>query len=205
MSKHRSATITALVATLFLTLAALGIHRISAQTPEPLGVEIRTSAGAEALYLPVALPTQKNRLYATVPVENGGEVSAVRIIPVMRGGRVRFDAYAVSGDLTKAQSCADRLLLPSKIIATRTVGKGDTATLSGEGWSATVTAVERRPEPASTKKQGEDDGRASFIKTSAGQIEPIYGTEGCGCAGCAGGIRCCPNKGDCMNCTCGIV
>jgi hypothetical protein len=202
MSKHRRVTITTLVTALVMALTVVSIHTINAQSPEPLGIEIRTNASADTLYLPVALPTQKNRLYATVPVENGGEVSAVRIIPIMRGSRVRFEAYAVSGDLTKAQSCADRLLLPSKLIATRTVGKDEIAILSGEGWSATVKGVERRADPVSSKKQA--DGQASFIKTSI-QQEPAADAGGCGCAGCAGGMRCCPNKGDCMQCTCGTV
>lgn len=204
MSKRRRVTFAALAAVIFLTLAAVSMPSITAQSPEPLGVEISVNGDAGALYLPVASPAQKNRLYATVPVVNGGEVSAVRVVPVMRGARVKVEVYAVSGDLTKAQSCADRLLLPSKLLATHTVEKNETATVAGAGWSATITAVERRPEPAASSK-GQGGGQPSIVKTSTQleQVEPVAGD--CGCAGCAGGIRCCPNKGDCMQCPCGTV
>jgi hypothetical protein len=190
-----------LTAVSLITLAALGIHSAYAQTDEQLGVEIQTNTAAEAIYLPVALPTQKNRLYALVPVANGGETTAVRIVPVMDRGRVRFEVYAVSGDLSKAQSCADRLLLPSKLLTTRSAGKGRAVTVSGEGWSVEVRVVQKRAEPtASSKKLGQS--ALTFAKTVA-QIAPVAGD--CGCASCTGGIRCCPNKGDCMQCPCGMV
>lgn len=203
MSKRRRTNFAALASAVLMAVAAVGMQGIGAQSPEPLGVEISTGADTGALYLPVSSPSQKNRLYATVPVTNGGEVSAVRVIPVMQGARVRVEVYAVSGDLTKAQSCADRLLLPSRLLATHTVEKNQTVTVAGEGWSANITAVERRPEQ-SDSPGGKGGGRTAFVKTSA-QLEPVYGAEGCGCAGCAGGIRCCPNKGDCMQCPCGTV
>ena len=200
MSRNRSSVLTVLAAVLLAALAVVGIRGSSAQTAEHLGVEIRTNAGADAIYLPVASPGQKNRLYAFVPVEGGGEVSAVRVVPVMRGNHVKFDVYAVSGDLTKMQNCADRLLMPSRLVATHTAEKYQTVTVQGEGWSASVRAVERRPEPAAAKKPG--DGQPAFVKTSA-QVEPVVGP--CGCASCTGGIRCCPNRGDCMQCPCGTV
>lgn len=202
MSRNRSSVLTVLAAVSLATLAVAAARGGSAQTAEQLGVEIRTNSGAEAIYLPVAAPGQKNRLYAFVPVEGGGEVSAVRVVPVMRGNHVKFDVYAVSGDLSKMQNCADRLLMPSRLVATHTAEKHQTVTVHGEGWSASVRIVERRPEPAASKKTG--GGQPSFVKASAAQ-EPIQEPGGCGCAACTGGIRCCPNKGDCMQCPCGTV
>ncbi|HVF50226.1 MAG TPA: hypothetical protein VNA19_09085 [Pyrinomonadaceae bacterium] len=199
MTKSGRTNLIVLTSVLVVTLAAIGFHGTNAQTNEQLGIEITTNTATDPLYLPVALSTQKNRLYATIPVQNGGEVSAIRIVPVMKGSRVKFDVYAVSGDLSKAQSCADRLLLPSKLAASHTGGKYQTITVNGEGWWANIRVVEKRADPTLSKNPANG---ASFVKTSA-QVEPVAGD--CGCAGCAGGIRCCPNKGDCMQCPCGTV
>ena len=203
-------TVTSLL--LLLMVIALGLSRPSVQqsgsayqSNEQLGIEITTNGCQEILYLPVGRTKEKG-LIATIPVEGGGAVSAVRISPVMENGKVRFDVFLVSGTYSETISSDDLKRLPAVQVSTRVAAKGETLVvrddISGNApWSVNIKAVDLRKKPVTIGKN------AQFLKISTTQ-EPVLEADGtdtsCGCAYCHD-LRVCPRRGECLNTTCGSV
>src|SRR5215210_5599867 len=165
-------------------------------TNQQLGIEITTNTCTETLYFPVGR-TRESGLIATVPVRDGGNVTAVRIMPVMEGRKIRFDAMLLSGSYSETMPRRGLNKLHVIEVMSRVAAAGETRIVSDEAndspWSVTVRAVALRPQlAASTQK-------SQFVKTSA-QDE----AAGCGCAYCHD-LRVCPNRGSCIETTCGSV
>lgn len=192
--------LTGFVAAVFMLLTTVGVDNGShpqAQATAQLGIEITTNINDEPLYIPANLSHKKGRLFATVPVKSGGDVAAVRIVPVMEKGKVKLDLYLISGEYWKAQSCADLQLLPNRQTESISIAYGETVPVKGEAADtqplANIKVVDLRP--------------AQESKTdAAGLIEP--GAGPCGCARCGrqSPLWCCPNRGQCLGCgNCGEV
>lgn len=163
---------------------------------QQLGIEITTNTCTETLYFPVGR-TRERGLIATVPVRDGGNVTAVRIMPVMEGRKIRFDAMLLSGSYSETMPRRGLNKLHVIEVMSRVAAAGETRIVSDEAndspWSVTVRAVALRPQlAASTQK-------LQVVKTSA-QDE----SAGCGCAYCHD-LRVCPNRGSCIETTCGSI
>ena len=189
MNRHKLVPVISLVAIL-IGLSAFIVYGSRLPEDRQLGLEITTNSSEKPLYFLVALPSDKRKPYATIPVSGGGEVSAVRIVPLMENGTVNLDAYLVSGDIGQVKSCAEMKLLPAKLLETRSVEEGKAITFGDREWSITVRAVERRTLPPQDEKL----------------LEPAdTGCANCGSATC-GGLTCTPCRGACMGCgRCGSV
>ncbi len=182
-----------------LVLSTIGSPTISSsQKPanEQLGIEITTNTCSEVLYFPVGL-TRGKGLIATVPVRDGGEVTAVRIIPVMEEGKIRFDAILLSGPYSELPPRRGVNKLQILKVLSRIAAAGETRIISddtnSDSWAVTIRAVPlREPLAAST-------GKPHAVRTSA-QDE----TAGCGCAYCHD-LRVCPSRGNCIETTCGSI
>jgi len=145
---------------------------------------------------------------AYVPVRNGEYVSAVRVEPVMAGGRVRFNVSAVSGDYKSNSSCADVKKLPARLIGTHFIGNGETLTLKDNlavtSWSVKVKAVTLRPPVVISRQNAPLTTKMNAFQESVNETEP----GPCGCARCGdkNPLWCCPARGECMGCSkCGTV
>ena len=192
---------------LFLLLMTIGLgfgrpavrqSRFDSQSNEQLGVEITTNSCKQTLYFPVGMNREKG-LIATVPVEGGGPVSAVRISPVMEKGKVKFDVFLVSGNYAENISGDDLKRLLAVRVSTRVAAKGETLVVRDEvndaPWSVNIKAVDLREDSADAGQH------AQFLKVSSKQ-DPRDG--GCGCAYCHE-LRVCPARGQCINTTCGSI
>ena len=162
---------------------------------QQLGIEITTNTCTETLYFPVGL-TRERGLVATVPVQAGGNVTAVRIISVMEGGKIRFDAILLSGNYTESMPRPGLDKLKIVKLLSRVAAAGETRIISDDTndspWSVTIRAVPlREPLVAVSDKP-------QFVKTTA-QDE-----KGCGCAYCHD-LRVCPSRGQCIDTTCGSI
>jgi hypothetical protein len=198
---------TLMILLLVLIAMSLGFSRapmhnslLSSQSNQQLGAEITTNTCNEnTFYVPVGM-TKERGLVVTVPVKDGGLVSAVRIEPVMDAGKVKFDAFLVSGNYSERISTEDLDRLAAVHLATRVAAKGETLIVRDEvtnaPWSVQIKAVELRPTPSVAK-----DGR--FIKAFAPVNNAQFG-EPCGCAYC-NSLLICPARGKGLNTTCGTV
>lgn len=198
-------TVTSLV--LLLMGISLGFSRPSIRHPrssyqsnEQLGVEITTNSCKQTLYLPVGL-TRETGLIATVPVESGGAVSAVRISPVMENGKVKFDVFLVAGNYAITISSDDLQRLFALHVSTRIAAKGETLVVRDEindaPWSVSVKAVDLRQDSQNARNNPQ------FLKVSTKQ-DPVPGVGGCGCAYCHD-LMVWPKRGQCINTTCGSI
>ncbi|HEY6803345.1 MAG TPA: hypothetical protein VI306_07185 [Pyrinomonadaceae bacterium] len=163
---------------------------------EQLGIEITTNSCSEVLYLPVGLTRQKG-LVATVPIRDGGNVSAVRIVPVMEAGKIRFDAILLTGNFSETPPRHGlNQLHPLKIVS-RLAAAGETRIVNDDtnnsSWSVTIRAVPLR-EPVAAFKE-----KMGFVRASAQDDD-----KSCGCAYCHD-LRVCPNRGSCIDTTCGSI
>jgi hypothetical protein len=126
----------AAILVLALTVSAVNGSCPQSQDNVQFGIEITTNINEEPLYIPVSLSNKKGRLFATVPVRSGDDVSAVRIAPVMEEGHVKLDLYLLTGDFWKAKSCADLRLLSNKQIESLIASYGETVTVNGDSADA---------------------------------------------------------------------
>jgi hypothetical protein len=176
---------------------------ISSHPNQRLGIEITTNGCDDILYIPVGTTKEKG-LVATVPVKEGGLISAVRIEPVMEMGKVKFDVFMVSGNYSERISTEELKRLVGIHVSTRVAAKEETLVVRDEitngSWSIKIKAVEFRPTPSIAKN-------VRFVKTFAPQ-DPFYqaesGLEPCGCAYC-NSLYVCPARGKCITTTCGSV
>ena len=191
---------------LFLLLMGMGLGFSRSPLRQPdfnyhshkqLGVEITTNSCKEILYFPVGM-TKERALTATVPVESGGVVSAVRISPVMERGKVKFDVLLLSGNYAETISDDDLNRLLAVQVSTRVAAKGETLVVRDEisqtPWSVNIKAVDLREDSARAEETPQ------FLKVSSKQ-DP---KDGCGCAYCHE-LRVCPTRGQCINTTCGSI
>lgn len=178
--------------------------RISYQSNQRLGLEITTNSCDDILYVPVGA-TKERGLVVTVPVKEGGLVSAVRIEPVMEMGKVKFDVFMVSGNYSERISTEELKRLVGIHVSTRVAATEETLVvrddLTNAPWSIKIKAVEFRPTPSIAKN-------VRFVKTFAGQ-DPFFnsesgGPEPCGCAYC-NSLYVCPARGKCITTSCGSV
>lgn len=196
------------VSSLFLLLVTISlgfsqpiVHqpRFNHQPNRQLGIEITTNSCSQTLYLPVGMTREKG-LVATVPVQGGGAVSAVRIAPVMEKGKVKFDVLLVSGNYSETISGNELRRLLAVQVSTRVAAKGETLIVRDEAsdapWSVTIKAVDLRQDSANSLKNPQ------FLKASTRQDLELEGN--CGCAYCHD-LRVCPNRGQCINTTCGSI
>ncbi|HKO98059.1 MAG TPA: hypothetical protein VJU86_13765 [Pyrinomonadaceae bacterium] len=198
--------------TLLLVLVGIGLGfshpspqhwPVSLQSNQNLGVEITTNSCHGTLYVPVAMTKEKG-LVVTVPVKDGGLVSAVRIEPVMEMGKVKFDVFLVSGNYSERISTEALKRLTAVHVSTRVAAKEETLVVRDEvsnaPWSVKIKAVDLRPAPSISKN-------TRFVKAFAAQ-DPFNNGEGglepCGCAYC-NDLMLCPARGKCLNSTCGTV
>ena len=186
-----------LISLLLSSIASPIVSSPQRQANEQLGIEITTNTCPETLYFPVGL-TRAKGLVATVPVRDGGNVTAVRIIPVMEEGKIRFDAFLLSGPYS--ETMPRRGLNQLRIIKalSRLAAFGETRIIRDETnespWSVTIRAVTlREPLAASGEKP-------QFVRTVVAQDDD----KGCGCAYCHD-LRVCPNRGSCIETTCGSI
>jgi hypothetical protein len=180
----------------------------SAMKPaERLGIEITSDTSDKPLYIPVALTTEKS-MVAYVPVRDGNDITAVRIEPVMQQGKVKFSAFAISGDYETNKSCADVHKLPARLIETHLASEGDLVSvqdsLSATPWRVKIKVGKLRP-PMVIGSQS----RAAHSKMYAFQ-DPVFEVEPgpCGCATCGtkNPLWCCPARGQCIGCSnCGTI
>lgn len=75
-----------------------GEHTVQASIANRLGVEITTNQKKCKLFLPANL-SDDSGLQATIPIENGLDVAAVRVKPVMSNGKVVYNVVFLSGQL----------------------------------------------------------------------------------------------------------
>lgn len=194
--------LTCFIATTLMLLTTVGAYNGGSRTRQDqeitqLGIEITTNINEEPLYIPANLSNKKRKLFATVPVKSGGDVAAVRIVPVMEKGKVKLDLYLISGDAWKAQSCVDLQLLPNRQAESVSATYGEIVPVKGVSSDiqplANIKVVDLRP--------------TQNLKTEAsGLIEPGTGPCGCGRCGRQNPLWCCPNRGQCVGCgSCGEV
>ncbi len=173
-------------------LVYLGTGSAQAQINPQFGIEIASEATKDVLRLHVSTEG-KRRLYAYVPVKDGGDVSTVRVMPAFKDGKLVVEFYEITGDFLTAKTCEQKLLLPIRLAATEEIlmQLKETSLVSADsGWSLKLTII---------------DGSNLIppnIKT-ANNFEP---EAGCTCAVCSG-LSCCPNPGHCFSScgSCGMV
>jgi hypothetical protein len=194
--KRLTLVILALFSISLLSISFPKASRAQKQSNEQLGIEITTNSCSEILYFPVGLTREKG-LIATVPIRDGGDVTAVRIIPVMEAGKIRFDAVMLSGTFSETMPRHGlNQLHPVKIIS-RLATSGETRIVSdgtnNSPWQVTVRAVTLREPRTASKEQ------LQFLRATAQDDD-----KGCGCAYCHD-LRVCPNRGSCIETTCGSI
>src|SRR5713226_8996657 len=173
---------------MLLTVSAVGGRSIHVPRNQHLAIQITTNTSDKTLSFTVALPTDKRKPVATVPVNGGSEISGVRIAPVMEGDKVKFDVYLVSGDLRRVTTCDEIKRLPAKLLESHLAGKGQEITVDGSAWLVKVKIGDRYIS-AVPQDPIEEDARCNS----------------CGSAHC-GSLTCTPCWGKCMWCgDCGSV
>jgi hypothetical protein len=210
MKNLKTLSLTILAVTFVLSFTVLGKPRTAAsKKPFQLGIEITTEPNGQILYLPAGLTADKSPI-AYVPVQNGGYISAVRVIPVMENGKVKVEVSVVSGDY-RAGKCEELKNLPRRLVETRSANKDEAFTvideISGGPWWVSIKAVELRPAMlVSRQKLPTNSGIRSFQDPEIPPDES--GAAPCGCASCGreNPLLCCPNRGQCLGCSsCGTV
>jgi hypothetical protein len=166
------------------------------QSHEQLGIEITSNTCSEVLYLPVGL-TRGKGLIATIPVRDGGDVTAVRIMPVMQEGKIRINAMLLSGPFSETPP---RRMNKLQIVQVNSLSAeaGETRVIrddtNNSPWSVTIRAVPLREPFADSTEQPQ------FLKIRAQDDSKA----GCGCAYCHE-LRVCPSRGNCIDTTCGSI
>ncbi len=125
--------------------ACLGIGSAFAQTTSHFGLEIKNNESAKN-GLRIYISTEgKQRLYAYVPVKKDGVVSYVKVLPTLKDGKLEVEFYEIDGDLEAAKTLAQKLLLPSKLVAKDEIvlQLDQTFTVHADsGWSLQLTIVD---------------------------------------------------------------
>lgn len=150
-----------------------------------LGIEI---ALAKPFYIPAATSNRRMSAVVRTPVAkeySGGEITAIRLAPVMEGDKVKVTVYALLGDaddIKNITSCKDWDSLQAIKVGTYTAGLDEEVSVSklrDYGISFETGDLKFHVVP-----------RKVFPQNGGGE---------CGCAGC-GTLQCCPNSGKCMSC-----
>lgn len=184
-----------------LMLATLSLVPASTPHDDPLAIEISVGGG-KTLHMPVAAVTDSHYTFALVRVN---ESIAVKVVPVMRKGQVKFDVQLVSEGLERAETCEDKLKLSGERLGTYFGVVGQTTEIKRANLSIALKIVARRP----NSERG-----ARIIPSRNKVIAPLVipvalQTGGCPCSECETTdyiTKCCPNAGTCITCsTCGDV
>jgi len=161
------------------------------QMPSSLGVEIVSKDGL--LYLPVSTSFRTPVMHIRTQSETNGSskepISALRVAPEMDVGKVKVNIFALYGDASAAKSCSDWRSLKAVVVATYTIGEGESITvseLSERGIKLGERQITLRVVPA----------KPMLLKTSA--------SNDCICAVCDG-RGCCAGPGECVDCGCGPI
>ena len=177
------------VASLSLLIGSASALRAAPARESSLGIEI---ALKKPFYIPAA--TTSREISAVVPVEEGAAqrgISAVRLVPVMVGDKVKVTVFPLSGDASNITKCEEVKALKSEKVATYTAGLDEEITISKlsesgvlfDGKPLTFRIVPRKVFPQHELPVGNGSG---------------YGGV-CECSSC-GTSQCCPNQGHCVRC-----
>jgi hypothetical protein len=177
---------------LSLTLVAVYAGRAEPlTTPLALGIEIAVD---KPFYVPAATTDRVTSMFIRVtPAEakDGSEsVSVIRLDPRMENDKVKVTVYALSGSVGDITTCRDWDSLKAVMVGTYVAGLDDEVALSklqdyGVG-------VGQKP--------------LTFRVVPKRMLSPLpifHAPDPCECGTC-GGLICCPNPGQCLNCgSCG--
>lgn len=179
----------------FTCLTLLAVSGYAKLTPTgdhpPLGIEI---ALEKPFYVPASAGDGgMSAVVRTTLVDEGAgqePISAVKLVPVMEGDRVKVTVSGLIGDTRNIITCKDWNSLKSVPIDTYYAALDEQVTVSKlneygvklEGGDLKFRVVPKRV--------------FQFTRTLDGD---------CGCAAC-GGLQCCPNPGFCIGCgSCGTT
>ena len=180
--------------TLSLFIVSAYATRTSRINESVLGIEI---ALKKPFYIPAA-STGKRGMSAVVRTplaENVSEheaISAVKLVPVMDGKKVKVTVVALMGDTNKITTCRQWDSLKSIEIAIYTASLGE------------EIAIQNLPKHGVYFENG--NLKFTVVPKKVFPLMPNEGGDGeCGCASC-GRLQCCPNSGYCIKCsTCGTA
>ncbi len=178
------------------SLSVLAVSAYSARSPRPeatpLGIEI---ALAKPFYIPAA--TGDKRMSAVVrtrldEADAGREaVSAVKLVPVMDGDKVKVTVFALIGDASNVTTCKGWDDLKSVEVDTLVAGLDE---------EVSVTKLRARG-----VKFENGDLKFHVVPVKTFPLSLPMNAPGCGCASC-GSLQCCPNSGYCIGCSdCGYA
>lgn len=194
MMISKKALLTALA---FIAPSLLVISAYANRTPQPnevaLGIEI---ALKKPFYIPAASPGARgmSAVVRTPLAENVSEheaISAIKLVPIMDGEKVKVTVIGLIGDASNITSCSQWSSLKPIEIATYV------ASLDEE------VSIQDLRSHGVYFENGDLKFRVVPKKIFPQMPQTQYGTDGCGCAGC-GRLQCCPNLHECMDCsTCG--
>lgn len=164
--------------------------RVHWSTPPALGIEI---ALKKPFYIPAATDDKGMSAVVRTPVVDiipGRElISAVKLVPVMEGNKVKVTVSVVIGDTSNIKTCKDWDSLKSIPIGTYTAGLDDE-----------VSIVKLRDYGV---KFESGDLKFRIVPKKTFALSPVMnkplGSGDCGCASC-GTLQCCPNPGFCLGC-----
>jgi len=166
--------------------SVFGKYNVQASEAERLGVEITTNQKDCVLRLPARL-SEDSGLQATIPIKDGGDVTAVRITPVTKNGEVAFSVTYLSGNYDTGLSTANLNPITDREVVKQTAARGETLVVRDEksktSWELQVKAVSLSEIPANLNL-------------------PDPGS--CGCAQCDR-LSVCPNSCQCLDTRCGAV
>lgn len=165
---------------------------------------LNISINERTLHLPVTAPADGYIMFALVPVRSG---LALKVVPIMQGGKVQLDAQLISTGLSSARTCREKFRLQGELIGSFLAGRGDTLTIERNGLAITFAAVERAPDLE------RNAGAGTSSRNSAGNsfAPASWGLQRCECGRCPRGgndpvLMCCPNLNTCIECgSCGNV
>jgi hypothetical protein len=182
-----------LTAVIFTAFSLLVISAYANRTPRydesGLGIEI---ALKKPFYIPAASPGARgmSAVVRTPLAENVSEheaISAVKLVPVMDGEKVKVTVFGLIGDASNITTCRQWNSLKPIEIATYV------ASLDEE-----VSVQDLRSHGVSFEN---GDLKFRVVPKKIFPLMPQFGAEGggCGCAGCDR-LQCCPNPGQCISC-----
>lgn len=201
--KHILSVALALCFSIQMVLAPVTATQVN-QAAQNERLAINITVNERTLYLPVTAPADGYIMFALVPVRSG---LALKVVPIMQGGKVQFDAELVSTDLSRARTCREKFRLRGELVGSFLAGRDDILTINRNGAAITFAAVERLPDLERSSGAG-----TSSHNSAGGAFMPVnWGLQRCECGRCPRGgndpvLMCCPRLNTCIECgSCGDV